>query len=256
VRSVAIFTNEEKDQGLEYTNVVKDFLEKQDIQVSIGYSETVDLLVVLGGDGTVLNISHKAAIDNIPVLGINLGTMGFLTDVDKKDGIFSLEKVLANNFITENRIMLEVHRVTPLEQRLALNEVCVGATGKLKTFDLYISNQFIDTIRADGIIISTPTGSTAYNLSAGGPILSPCGQMFVVTPICPHSLGSRPFVLSPSDSVRIIARNISPVIIDGEEREPLLKGEDIVVNKAAKHVTIMKTVVTNFYETLRKKKIL
>jgi NAD+ kinase len=255
-KRIGIVTNKVKDPSLRFTNKIKTFLEQNGVAVSEEKNEKnekPDFLVVLGGDGTMLRVAHYAAIDDIPLMGINLGTLGFLTDVDKHEGIAALKKVLAGNCHFEKRMMLKMQGVHP---SIALNEVCVGATGKLRAFDVYINGQFLDSIRADGIIVSTPTGSTAYNLSAGGPILAACGQMIVVTPVCPHSLGSRPIVLLPTDSVRIVAKKTTSVFVDGEEQEPLKANADIVISKSEYSTTIMKTVTTNIYEVLRKKMIL
>ena len=252
-KRIGIVTNKVKDPSMRFTSKIKSFLEQHGAIVS---EENPDFLVVLGGDGTMLRVAHYAATNNIPLFGINLGTLGFLTDVDKHEGISALKKVMADNCTLEKRMMLKVHKVHGIRQPLALNEVCVGATGKLRAFDVYINGQFLDSIRADGIIVSTPTGSTAYNLSAGGPILSACGQMIAVTPICPHSLGSRPIVLLPTDTVRIVAKKTTSIFVDGEEQEPLKANTDIIVGKAEYCTTIIRTVTTNIYDVLRKKMIL
>jgi len=218
--------------------------------------EDSDFWVVLGGDGTMLRTAAFAAVMDIPMLGINLGTLGFLTDVDKEHGIAALDKLLLKDYVCEERMMLNVSFSEG--EFLALNEACVGVTGRLKTFDLYVNGQFIDEIRADGILVATPTGSTAYNLSAGGPILAPSGggAMMVITPVCPHSLSARPWVIGGEDSVGITARRGSPVFADGQKIGRVSLGEGVLV-AASKYVAkILKTAPTNFYATLRKKKIL
>jgi NAD+ kinase len=252
---IGIVTNKEKDFSLLYTAQVRDFLLERGNNVTVsdntsGLFEDADFWVVLGGDGTMLRCSHAAAMRDIPLLGINLGTLGFLTDAEEQDGIKVLEKVLAGEYETEKRMMLEAGNY------FALNDVCVGATSGLKTFDLYVNDHKLDTIRADGIIVATPTGSTAYNLSAGGPILMPGGQMMVITPICPHSLSTRPLVIGAEDTVRIFARQVSPIIVDGETIGETLPHDSVTIRKSEYSATIIKTAPVHFYDVLRKKKIL
>jgi len=233
-----------------------EFLQNRGVNAEIAATATEESLasasfwVVLGGDGTMLRAAPFAAVLDIPMLGINLGTLGFLTDVDKSQGLDALEKVLQNQYICEKRLMLNAG------ENLALNEVFVGGTGRLKTFSVYVNDQLIDKIRADGILVATPTGSTAYNLSAGGPILAPGGQMMVITPICPHSLSARPWVLSETDTVRIATHSESPIIVDGEKRGCISSSEDVLISASAFRASIIKTAPTHFYATLRKKKIL
>lgn len=261
--SFKIIANNKKDPCLEYANNVKAFLLGRGCCVEIvppGECESADFFVVLGGDGTILNVAHHAAIADIPMIGINLGHLGFLTDVDKAHGIDALENILDGKFSREKRIMLEAEfggdKIVPLQERLALNEITVGISGNLIEYSIYINEQRMATIRADGIIISTPTGSTAYNLSAGGPILMPGGQMIAITPVCPHSLSARPWVIGATDTVRVVPKKSSHISVDGDVRGTLPPGENVLV-KASPHIaTIIKTTHVNFYSTLRKKKLL
>jgi len=251
IQKVGIVTNPAKDPAFEYTTSVRNFLAERGVAVckNDGFADA-ELLIVLGGDGTMLRCAHTAAVLDIPLLGINLGTLGFLTDAEKQDGLAALEKVLAGEYRTEKRLMLDY------AGSVALNDICVGAAGGLKTFELYINGLLLDTIRSDGIIVATPTGSTAYSLSAGGPLLVPGGQMMVVTPICPHSLGTRPLVVGADDAVCIVPLQPSPVIIDGENVANISAGQGVDVRRANYQATIVKTEQTHFYDTLRKKKIL
>jgi len=275
---VGIITNAEKDPELSYTCQVRDFLTTQGVIVyewdfsklltfssySAGLSPSLDSIhdtnfwVVLGGDGTILRCSHIAAVHDIPLLGINLGTLGFLTNAEKQDGFEVLRKVLKGEYEREKRMMLDI--ALPEQEALgsvtaiALNDVCIGTTGGLKVFSLYVNNHLLDTIRADGIIVATPTGSTAYSLSAGGPLLMPASKMMVITPICPHSLSIRPLVIGAEDTVRIIVHTPSPIYLDGQlVTEP---GCDITIKKSVHCATIIKTAKSHFYDVLRKKKIL
>jgi NAD+ kinase len=252
---VGIVTNKKKDLTLSYTVKVRDFLTQQGHSVIVSDNANelfadANFWVVLGGDGTMLRCSHAAAKHNIPLFGINLGTLGFLTGAEERDGLNVLAKVLAGEYETEKRMMLEA------ENYIALNDVLIGTSGGLKVFDLYVNNHLLDTIRADGVIVATPTGSTAYSLSAGGPILMPGSQMMVVTPVCPHSLSTRPLVIGADDIVRIVAHQASPVIIDGETVGKVLQFDGITVKKSSFSATIIKTAPVHFYDILRRKKMM
>jgi len=245
-----IITNKEKDPALSYTAQVREFLIGHGVSISENFPTDADFWVVLGGDGTMLRCAHLAAMHDIPLLGINLGTLGFLTDTEKPDGLEVLQKVLSGEYETEKRMMLEA------EGHLALNDVFVGAAGGLKTFDLYVNGHLLDTIRADGIIVATPTGSTAYSLSAGGPLLMPGGQMMVVTPVCPHSLSTRPLVIGAEDTVRIVAHQACPIIVDGENIGETQPHIGVFVCKSMHSATIIKTTHAHLYDVLRKKKFI
>ena len=145
-------------------------------------------------------------------------------------------------------------KIVPLQESIALNEVYLGVSGKLVEYSLYVNEQRVATIRADGIIVSTPTGSTAYNLAAGGPILMPGGQMMVITPVCPHSLSARPWVVDATDTVRVVAKQESQVVIDGDFRGGIPAGESVFIKKSGYQATIMRTTSVNFYKTLERKK--
>ncbi|MCL2286372.1 MAG: NAD(+)/NADH kinase [Firmicutes bacterium] len=256
--TAGIITNRDKDPASSYTAQICDFLMKQGVCISQNGSTSdenfltdADFWVVLGGDGTMLHWSHIAAIHDIPLLGINLGTLGFLTDADKQDGLEALAKILAGEYETENRLMLEIS-----SGLLALNDVYVDAISGLKTFDLYVNDSFLDTIRADGIIVATPTGSTAYNLSAGGPLLMPGSQMMVITPVCPHSLSTRPLVINAEDVVTIVTHQPSSVSIDGEMVSETRPKERVIIRKSAYNAKIIKTSQSHLYDVLRKKKLI
>jgi len=267
--SVGVITNKDKDPGHEYTALVCEFLTGQGVSISRENDEDLlntDFWIILGGDGTMLRYSHIAAIHNIPLLGINLGTMGFLADAEKADGLGAISKVLKGEYKTEKRLMLEsnfqlVRKSYQLKKKLkknmlALNDVCVGSAWGLKTFSICVNDQLLNTIRADGIIVATPTGSTAYNLSAGGPILMPGGQMMVITPVCPHSLSTRPLVVDANDVIRIEAHQVTPVTIDGEIIGHLEPNSGIEIQKSNYYATTITTTSTHLYATLRRKALL
>jgi len=264
MNTIRVIANEKRDPAFAYANEVKAFLDGRGFDAEIVHPcaqiNSALFCVVLGGDGTMLRVAHYAAVYDIPMLGINLGNLGFLTDVDKKQGIKAIEKVLAGRHSLEKRMMLEAdfgaEEIVPLQKRLALNEIHIGVMGKLVDYSIYVNEQRMATIRADGIIVSTPTGSTAYNLSAGGPILVSGGQMMAITPVCPHSLSARPWVVGASDTVRVVAKQNSQVFVDGYERGSVPVGESVLIKTSDFRATIMRTTSLNFYTTLRKKKLL
>ncbi|HOQ16384.1 MAG: NAD(+)/NADH kinase [Epulopiscium sp.] len=222
-----------------------------------------DFIVVLGGDGTFLSAARKAAIYDTPILGINLGTLGFLAEVEKASSLQALEKVLAGNYSIEKRMMLEVKvkdcKKNNQQKLICLNDIGVtrSSLSRIINLKVYINNQFVDYYSADGIIVSTPTGSTAYNLSAGGPILDPNSKMMVITPICPHSLSARSIVVSDEDYIEIeICENHNCDIIltiDGQLGYQLDNHDIIQVTKSTYMTKIIKTSDYNFYDILRKK---
>jgi len=252
-----VATNEEKDPQFLYTKEVIAFLQKNGVTVSDKnldmhgalHCKDTSFAIILGGDGTMLRHSHQAATQGIPMIGINLGTLGFLTDAEKVDGFAALAKVISGDFRVEKRLMLETCG------KLALNDVVLGSVGGLKTFKIYVNDCFWEEIRADGIIVATPTGSTAYSLSAGGPILIPDGQMMVVTPVCPHSLSSRPVVVGADDIVKISAGQNAKIILDGEECGELVANEMITIKKSVHSAKIIKTSPDRFHDILKRKKL-
>jgi NAD+ kinase len=204
----------------------------------------------------MLRASHYAAVLGVPMLGINLGTLGYLTDAARQDGLASLEKVISGMYMTESRLMLETEDAgAQPNERIALNDIYLSRiSGKITTFNLSINGMFIDTIRADGVIVATPTGSTAYNLSAGGPILMPDGDMMVITFVCPHTLYIRPWVISSKDEVKISPACGDVVCaLDGEERFKLNPGGVVTIKCSKLRADIIKTSPPRFYETLRRK---
>ena len=227
------------------------------------YSKS-DFIIVLGGDGTLLDTGRKAAKFGTPLLGINMGTMGFLATADGSEAETAIEKVLNGEYKIEKRLMLESEIISDTDnpkQYIAVNDVCIsrGVFTKITEYNIYVNEEYLATFRADGIIISTPTGSTAYNLSAGGPVLKPDIACMVITPICPHSLHSRSIVVSADDTVRIEASFGSNgdiiMSMDGQTSVILNNGDIINVRKSANSINIIKTNTRSFYEILRKKLI-
>ncbi len=279
-KKIGFVTNIDKDPTLLETKKMIDFVIKKGCTVYIPETfgnvhpkavttsssemyKTVDFVVVIGGDGTILRVARSAAIFDTPILGINFGTLGYLADVEKINAIEAIEKVLNGNFTIENRMMLEPYierGCMSHEINLALNEVCVtnSVCSRMIKLSVEVNGEYFNTFRADGIIVSTPTGSTAYNLSAGGPILSPQTELMAITHICPHALYARPFVIDGNDVVRISVQsnyNNIQMSCDGQNTVQM-KNDDVIVVKKSRYITrIIKTTNMNFYDILRRKMV-
>lgn len=215
--------------------------------------EKVDALIVFGGDGTILSIAGEAATADIPIFGINLGHMGFLTEVENDKVEDSCKQLLSGKYHIEERSML----ITQYngEKYLALNDIVffreegIKTAKKLVRFEIFSNGSAVDTVESDGLIISTPTGSTAYSLSAGGPILSPQIAATLVTAICPHSLHTRPLVLCDSESINIrlnTERGVN-VSVDGCNMFNMSQGENLTINKAPVKAKFIRLGDKNFY---------
>lgn len=223
--------------------------------------EAADCALVLGGDGTVLQAAHAVMNRNLPLLGINLGTLGYLAQIEKKDWQSALRKVLAGAYSVEERMLLE-GSVPDGGREYALNDVVFARKGALQilNLDVFVNGQFLNSFNADGIIVSTPTGSTAYNLSAGGPIVEPGAKMIVITPICPHTLSSRSVVLSSDDVVQIRIGSTSTakvleaeVHFDGRRSAILKTGDKVTIHRSGKTVRLVLLEQRSFLETLHRK---
>lgn len=221
-----------------------------------------DLLVVIGGDGSMLNAALSAAKFAIPVVGINRGRLGFLADIAPGDLQENFDEILLGKGITETRFMLEAtieHKRKKTTIGCALNDVVLlpGHVSHMIEFAIYIDGQAVCSQRADGLITATPTGSTAYALSGGGPILNPQLDAIVMVPMFPHTLSSRPLVVDCNSKIKIaIDPNSSTkahVSYDGNEHIPLSAGDYLHINKFAKPLTLIHPPGYNYYETLRSK---
>jgi len=269
MKKIGIFTNIDKDPQLTVAHRLikyisslghEPFLIKEPRDEHL--KENLDFIVVLGGDGTMLKAAGYAVYLPSPLLGINMGNIGYLTDVEIGQAEYAISEVLAGRYATEKRMMLEAQAGHAAPQ-LALNDITIyrGQSSRLIQCVVSINGEYMDTFRADGLIISTPTGSTAYNLAAGGPILKPDAKMSVITPICPHSLNVRPTVISYEDTVSVRFVNepgivvsfdgngISAADIGGEHEDEL----EITVSASQYITNIIKTKGLGFYEILRMK---
>lgn len=226
---------------------------------------TADCAIVLGGDGTILQTSRELAEYNLPILGVNLGNFGFLAEVEEKEVIDTLKKIHAGEYNIEERMMLQADMSISgdiINSGLALNDIVITRTAlsRMVGYSVYVNNYLVNNYKADGVIISTPTGSTAYNLSAGGPLLAPNNEILVMTPICPHSLTARSIVLSGEDVVRItFESNRSSwdedlmITIDGQEGIKINNDTSIIIRKSSLKTKLIKLNDKDFYSLLRKK---
>nr|WP_066637544.1 NAD(+)/NADH kinase [Desulfolucanica intricata] len=228
---------------------------------STDIAKSSECLIAFGGDGTLLQTTRLAAPYGVPVLGVNLGHLGFLTEIDIPDIITSLERLLAGQYNIEERMMLEagVLREGEVMTRIVgLNDAVItkGAFARLILLDTYVNSDFVGTYPADGLIIASPTGSTAYSLSAGGPLVTPDLEVMILTPICPHTLTSRPMVISAQNTVRVvIPRNQGEVMLtmDGQHGYQLLKNDEVLINKAPYNAKFLKIKGVSFFDVLREK---
>ncbi len=279
MKNFYIITNECKDPDFKITYRVRDYLVKCGRNCMIrnqgrnnnGHTDIsllkddVDCVLVLGGDGTLLQAAVDLADFSMPFLGINLGTLGFLAEVNKADIEPALEKLLAGEYEIEKRMMLVGYVYSSDQEKdntRALNDIVITRKGSLQiiTFTISVNGQFLHRYSADGIIVATPTGSTGYNLSAGGPVVDPKAQLMVISPICPHSMQHNSIVLSPEDEITITietghdgVRQEVEAIFDGSHRVTLFTNDKIVIKRSEKTTGIVKLKKASFLEILHGK---
>ena len=280
ISSVGLF-GRYKDPGVSTTlDALRKHLEDRDISVYIGdttadnvsgtriedsglpVGETIDLVVVVGGDGTMLHVARSLGSYALPMIGVNLGRLGFLTDLSADRMREGMDELLRGEFTVEERIMLQVqisNGSENLNDSIALNDVTLskGNTGRMIEFDTHVNSEPLGRTRGDGVIISTPTGSTAYALSAGGPILHPLLPAIVFAPICPHTLGHRPMVLDDSSIIELeildLAGADGNIFIDGLKQLPVTGNEIIRISRAETVTRMVRINSHNHFTALRSK---
>jgi NAD+ kinase len=221
----------------------------------------VDVVIVFGGDGTMLGVTRLIGDKGVPILGVNLGGLGFITEVERDDLFDCIDKMLSGNCSIEERIMLtaRVHRNrTVAAEFTVLNDVVInkGALARIIELEAYISSNYVTTFKSDGLIIATPTGSTAYSLAAGGPILYPTLNSIVLTPICSHTLTNRPIVLPDNVTVLVTLRSASEDVyltMDGQIGFSLEKDDTVEIMKAAYTTRLLIPCQRNYFQVLRTK---
>ena len=224
------------------------------------YMEGVEAVIVLGGDGTMLRAAHSIGTYEVPLMGINLGTLGFLTEVEESNAYKAIDRLLVDDYGIEKRMMIE--GCTGETSFSCLNDVVITRAGfsRIIGLNIYVNEQLLDTYEADGVIVATPTGSTGYNMSAGGPIVEPGARLMVMTPICPHTLNTRSIILSPEDQVEIVIAEgrdgqaqQAEVNFDGGQAQMLTTGDRIRVHQSEQVVRLLHINKVSFLQMLHKK---
>jgi NAD+ kinase len=265
VRRAGIIVKKDDAEAKRYGEKLQRWLDERSIITSFDrISPELDIGIILGGDGTLLHVAETAARFSVPVIGINLGNLGFLTELTEKETETALTQIISGSVIMEQRLMLKTRLMRPTSSenyRYALNDVVINknAADRLLHLATTADQEYITTYKADGLIISTPTGSTAYSLSAGGPIVHPGLETILLTPICPFMLSSRPIILPPD---RVVSSRLSnaqgkggaSIIIDGQQCWQMETG-DILEVQAAEHPLHLIVSTKNDYFTILRNKL-
>ncbi len=231
-----------------------------------GYQKTqlannADVLLVLGGDGTMLNAARLAGERSIPILGVNMGGLGFLTEVRLENLYPSLERVFANDFVLDERLMLRTHihrHGETVAKGEVLNDVVIskGTLARMIELKIAIQGRFVTNLRGDGLIVSSPTGSTAYSLSAGGPIIDPAVQSLILTPICPHTLTHRPLIVPGNAEIDVTLTSKDDgamATLDGQVGVAITQGDTVVIQTSEHRTRLIRFPESNYYDVLREK---
>ncbi len=275
-----IVTNQIKDPDFEVTHEIVTCLERESCTASVYTGEitkaqweeilrreakATDGILVLGGDGTLLRTARDTVDSQIPVLGINLGTLGYLAEVERGSLGPALDKLVRGEYDVEKRMMLSgqvLRSGQVLEDTCALNDITITRNGRLQMlyFLIYVNGKLLKEYYADGIILATPTGSTGYNMSAGGPIVEPGAEMILLTPICAHTLQTRSVVLRAEDEITIrirerMGRENQPmeVCFDGSQNLALKPGDEVRITRSEKHIPVIKLGEASFLDVLHRK---
>ena len=259
-----IITNLLKDKTLETTHRIKNYIEEHGKECVLATPDRIlpegtECVLVLGGDGTLIRAARDMHAYDVPLLGINMGTLGYLTEVELHHVEEALDQLFIGDAQVEKRMML-VGTINDDKEELAFNDIVITRLGALRVihFKLYVNGELLNTYHADGMIVSTPTGSTAYNLSAGGPIVEPTASIVVITPICSHALNASSIVLSADDEIMI---EIIPdregnsqtvgLSFDGEINMELKTGDRLVIRKSQAETELLKLSDISFLERMR-----
>lgn len=275
MNSFLILTNTDKDENLTISNKIANYIKehggKSEIICDPSFDSNngtikhelisdVECVIVLGGDGTILRAARVIGEYDVKLVGVNLGTLGFLTEIELYTVYDDINRLLCNDFNVEERMMIRGF-VNGIEQE-ALNDIVVSRAGfsRIIGLNIYVNNELLDSFEADGIIVSTPTGSTGYNLSAGGPIISPMTKVIAVTPISSHSLTAKTIIFSSTDEIEIevikkrkTQETEAIVSFDGDNHIELSAGDRVKISVAKRVIKFIKMHDTNFYKILRSK---
>lgn len=277
-----LITNRDKDIDLEVTNLITSYMNKNnkecillegsEVQDGGCYctdtkriSDNIECAIVLGGDGTIIQAAYDLLGKNIPIMGVNLGTLGFLAEIEKENIYTALDALYEDSHTIQERMMIYgkiSSKDTNIFEGTALNDIVITRSGfsRIISVSIYVNEELVDRYRGDGVIVSTPTGSTGYSLSSGGPVIKPDAKVMVITPICPHTLGARSIVISADDSVRVQINESKKTqeeeaiaTIDGRKVILLHSGDNINISKAKETTNLIKINGISFFNILRTK---
>ncbi len=272
---VAVIVNSKSDVNVLFAASIIDYLIKKDIDIFANDKQNaffsnsiadvdfrnIDWAVVLGGDGTILTVARELAPLDIPLLGINMGRVGFLCQAEKDDAFSAIDKILQSDYILDKRFMLrcDVKRDgIVVASFTALNDIVVNYGRQVRTlnYKLTVNDQIVNSYQADGVIIATPTGSTGYSFSAGGPIVTPDADVVIITPICSHSFFSRPIVTSAKSKICVICYNnteAANLTTDGQRQYDIYDGDEVIIRIADIEAKMIRFKNRNYFDKLHKK---
>jgi len=274
---IAVFPNMSKRRAGEIVDRIFNFYQNKDVRIVMPATEArqyrkdeyglpcvervhVDMALSIGGDGTLLGVCRRFGDQSVPVCGINLGTLGFLADIEPKELESRLGKILAGQYRVERRLLLSGYVRNELGEKFlgnAINDVVItkGGVARMLRLGLYINKTHLMDYKADGLIVASPTGSTAYSLSAGGPILNPNIRALLLTPICAHTFQMRPLIVNEDDEVLIKISAMQDVIVtlDGQVSHKIQPNDDVIVKKSLATAQIVKFDDKNYYDVLKAK---
>lgn len=272
-KKIGILPNFDKDKDLEITNLVIKLFEGkcsvivpvENLPGTIFQSEdelvkNADIIIVLGGDGTMLRAARISAPFKKPLLGINLGNLGFITEIEKGELSSFVDRLVLGDYEVEERMMLEAevkHGGEVVASFIGLNDGVITTVSRIINIAQYVNDKLVCRYRADGVVVATPTGSTAYSLSAGGPIAAPDMNVFIISPICPHSMHVRPVIAGEDSLVRMVVERVGRsnayLTIDGQAEYELFEGDEVIFKKAQHSTRLIKLTGIGFYQILRLK---
>lgn len=278
MKNFVLITNAYKDPELRLSNKIISYIEEKggvakclisNVESDEGSDfcvedipDEAECILILGGDGTLIRAATKVHSLNIPIIGINMGTLGYLCELEESTVFDAIDKLLVDWYMMEERIMLTGHKAGEQVGKEALNDIVIHCNGNLQMLSLnvYVNHEFLSTYHADGILVATPTGSTGYNMSAGGPIVDPKGNLILLTPINAHNLNSKSIVLGPDDVIEIemCSRRrqkdeCACVSFDGDPVVELSVGDRFIISKAVDYTRVCKINKRSFLDILSKK---
>ena len=266
MNSFLLVTNRNKDPDSSVTDALTEYLADKGIKTGTDIDGDYDCCLVLGGDGTIINTVRRLKDKDIPILGINLGHLGFMSSIERNEIYSAVDRLIAGDYYVEERMMVVARHLRQGKvygpERLALNDVVINRMGfsRIVCVHAFVNDEPVNTYLGDGIIIATPTGSTGYNLSASGPIVTPEAKLMVLTPICPHSLSLRSVVVSSNDTVKVFVdtnRDSYPekavMTIDGQEPVELENGDGVEVCCSDRKARLVRFNDRGFFKVLHMK---